>query len=992
MAERIELDINRIENFLYELKGCVRCKGCLWVDHIYMPGVRFSTRCPSAAHFLYDAFGAYGKMRIGLGYVERRLPPSETLRHLFYACPLCGACDVGCKRNLDLEIGLALEAIRVKLVKDGLGPMPVHREIAHQIEKQGNLFGLPYEGRKGWLSRAIRLTEGAKVLYFVGCYGSYYHSEIPQATVKILEASGVPFQLMEDERCCGNLLFSVGMIEEAKREAELNLQSIRKSGATTLLTTCAECYRMWKVDYPKIFGLSTHELGFEVKHLAEFVYEGIIEGRISFSHRLEKRVAYHDSCSLSRLSEPWTRWSGERRRWGVLDPPLVRRRGTFGVYHPPREILDRIPGIHLMEFHRNRENSFCCGAGRGTLEAFPDFALWSAGQRIEEAFDLGAEAIVSACPRCKRNFLNAAKEKKGELQLLDLSEVISSAMGGGPMGVRAARCRKMIPKEASKELESIVGREYFTMDPVLCEGYRAGPRGYECGLGYEKVMARVPAAVVLPAETPEVQAIVQTCYRFQIPYVPYSTGFYGAKSAPHVEGALLIDLKRMAHFEIDEDHLMAVVGPGIVYSQLQAEALRRGMYVLVGGGGGQVSVIANMINDGTSPHSYRFGLAQRRILGTELVLPDGEVLRLGSLSTEEDPFWGEGPGPDLRGLLRGGTGWRGSFGIVTKMALKLMPFQPEPLRPEGISPHTALRLPQERVKWVNIRMPDRESLVKAVYEIGKAEIGAAVMRVPLFWRTVARSESKEEFWKRWSEESEESIEKFHLLRVLLIGYGSEEQMAYEEKVLYDIVNELGGEIRRTKPTDESWFKNADSAGMWLMCGGYLSVEYSSDTLNHAILQGEAMADLKQGYTPPLMPDYGERGWFQSIEMGHLGYSEYLIYWDPEEVLEAADRFFLKSLEENIRNRFYTAMLGPNQPLSLTGPAYGPNYHRWLLAIKSQFDPQWLCHPPHPLAHDRFLERRGWARPKESSEGSPTGEERGREGEVDQRLTGKSERG
>lgn len=530
-----------------------------------------------------------------------------------------------------------------------------------------------------------------------------------------------------------------------------------------------------------------------------------------------------------------------------------------------------------------------------------------------------------------------------------------------------------MPREAITEFESIVGRGFFTVDPVLCEGYRAGPRGYECGHGYERVMTHLPAGIILPKTSLEVQAIVRTCHRYRVPYVPYSTGFYGAKSSPHVKGALLIDLKRMDHLEIDEEHLFAVVGPGVVYSQLQAEALKKGLYVLVGGGGGQVSVVANMINDGTSPHSYRFGLAQRRILGTEIVLPDGEILRLGSLSMEEDPFWGEGPGPDLRGLLRGGTGWRGALGIVTKMAVKLMPFQPEPLQPEGISPHTALRLPPKRVRWVNIRMPDRASLIRAIYEIGRAEIGAAVMRVPLFWRTVAKANSKEEFWKLWSEENEERIENFHLLRVLLIGFGSEEQLVYEERVLNEIVQELGGAIQRTKQTDESWFKNSDSAGMWLMCGGYISVDYVSETLEHAILQGAMMAEVKKDYTPPLMPDYGEKGWFQSIEMGHQGYSEYLVYWDPEEDTEKADQVYLRSLHENIRNRCYTAMLGPSQPLSLTGPAYGPNYHRWLLAIKNEFDPHWLCHPPLPLGHDRFVEQAEWVRVLMDREGTENGE-------------------
>ncbi len=135
----------------------------------------------------------------------------------------------------------------------------------------------------------------------------------------------------------------------------------------------------------------------------------------------------------------------------------------------------------------------------------------------------------------------------------------------------------------------------------------------------------------------------------------------------------------MTDFEIDEKHLYAVVGSGVIYSQLQEEAMKRGMYIIVGGGGSQVSAIANMIGDGWSPLSYRIGLPHRRILGTELVLPDGELVRLGSLAFQDDPFWGEGPGPDLRGLLRGFTGHRGCLGIVTKMAIKLLPFQPERL-------------------------------------------------------------------------------------------------------------------------------------------------------------------------------------------------------------------------------------------------------------------------------------------------------------------------
>ncbi len=519
-----------------------------------------------------------------------------------------------------------------------------------------------------------------------------------------------------------------------------------------------------------------------------------------------------------------------------------------------------------------------------------------------------------------------------------------------------------IPKGAFTVLESIVGPEHISDNPVICEGYRAGPGGYECGAGFEKMMPTIPACVIMPRTTEEVQKTVRVCTRYRIPYVPFSTGFMGPRSHPNVPGALLIDLKRMTDFQIDEKHLHATVGSGIIYSQLQEEAMKRGAYVLVGGGG-QVSVVANMIGDGWSPLGYRVGLPHRRILGTEIVMPDGELLKIGSLAYPgDDPFWEEGPGPDLRGILRGFTGLRGCLGIVTKVTLKLLPFQPEKLEPRGISPDTHLELPEKRVRWINFTMPSKEAVVKAMFEIGKAEIAGAVTKVPLFWRVIAKASNKEEFWQLWLKENEQTIKNFHILRVLLIGYTSEEQMEYDERVLTDIITELGGQGRRTKPTDESWFKNADAAGMWMMTGAYISVDFSLDSIGQAVHQGAAFAASKKEFTPPLMADYGDPGWFQSFDLGHQGYSEFLTYFDPDEDTNPVDQFYLEAAKINIRDRCYTALVGSVQPISLTGPAYGPNYHKWLLALKNEFDPQWLSHPPVPLAQEEFVEKAEWMRP------------------------------
>lgn len=424
----VSLDPTTVNNFVYDMKRCIKCKGCTWVDHVYMPGIRFSTRCPSATKFLFDSYGAYGKMRIGLALVEGRLDYTDRLLEILYACSLCGACDAGCKRNLDLEIELALEALRIKAVKDGKGPLPAHRKAAQNILVHHNRFGAPQENRTSWLSSKAKPSSQAEIVYFAGCCASYLHTEIAEATVKILHTLGTPFMLLPDEWCCGNLLYSVGMVDEARKLAEQNIAFLKKSGASVVLTSCAECYRMLKVDYPKMFNISTADLGFKVVHLVEYVDDLRRQGSIKFAKSMDLRLAYHDACGLGRLSEPWVYWEGQRKLWGVVTPTLARRRGTYGVYQQPRDILRAIPGIELVEMIRVRENAWCCGAGRGTWEAFPDFALWAAAQRIEEIKEVGAEAVVSACPWCKDNLAKAAEKNQEKLKVLDISEIIAASI------------------------------------------------------------------------------------------------------------------------------------------------------------------------------------------------------------------------------------------------------------------------------------------------------------------------------------------------------------------------------------------------------------------------------------------------------------------------------------------------------------------------------------------------------------------------------------
>ena len=90
--------------------------------------------------------------------------------------------------------------------------------------------------------------------------------------------------------------------------------------------------------------------------------------------------------------------------------------------------VNSIPGLKLVEMVRIKERAWCCGAGGGVIDAFPDFARWTALERLNEAKATRAEAIVTACPWCKRNLSDAVKENGCNLRIYDIMEILELAV------------------------------------------------------------------------------------------------------------------------------------------------------------------------------------------------------------------------------------------------------------------------------------------------------------------------------------------------------------------------------------------------------------------------------------------------------------------------------------------------------------------------------------------------------------------------------------
>lgn len=383
-----------MEKYTEQIHRCFRCGYCKFTSDYA------DFNCPSYRRFCFDTYSTGGRLWLVYAWLKNEVEWSEHLAEILYSCTTCKNCVERCPMGFADDIVDWIVGARSDMVERGKIPPRVAR-FFEAVHGYGNPLKLLRSDRGAWADGTKIYEPDDEYLLYIGCIGSYDENgqRMAKSLAEVLRAAGTSFGILgNNEECCGNEIYMLGEMGLFQTLVEKNSEKFKELGVKKIVTLSPHAYNIMKNNYPE-FGAS-----FETLHYTQLLHDLIKKSKINFSTNKAK-VTYQDPCFLGRYNK---------------------------IYDEPRQILQSIPGIELVEMERNREDSFCCGGGSGNfvMDLLAGGEDSPARVRVREAYETGADTLAIACPSCMAMFTDAikAEDLDDKLAVKDISQIVNESL------------------------------------------------------------------------------------------------------------------------------------------------------------------------------------------------------------------------------------------------------------------------------------------------------------------------------------------------------------------------------------------------------------------------------------------------------------------------------------------------------------------------------------------------------------------------------------